>query len=894
MSETRTANDTAQVVPQGIVASRKELLAAFGVKETPPPLVRQGGGKPVGPSVLDTLLGELERVEKELTVSTTSLKPAILAGKIRYADSAVKSSRKRAGVVEGPQLVKRAVLEKADKVEGDIPKVVNGQIRSSLAALRKTTGEIEGTATKLGGRAKAMATLSPEDRQKLYVEASNKLTEAQLELDDWTGQVKEAASFLGKEAEAFQEPLKRLGVVASILAKVVEACAPPLKSRLPREGEQASDTGGVGGAVPNIEAGSELEALKACGMSWVNAKQKYGADKTQMQKLADFRKKEVDEWLRDHLGKEWGLENAPKKGWVSVGSSDPTSDYDISINKHAQKDGKTKFDHEFVTEFNAWFRKKFGGEGGTVFDTNLYASAPPMVEDPKGGGEAMKTVNDLAALMKMRRYMDAGEFEAFRNDAASACIDDPEQFGKVQAQFAMADNNYRIVIVDLLENGRATLEKRVKERKAKFESLEGKEREEAEELQKEEEKAIGEIADWLKRGKSGGTGIDAFGLTEEGEALSRHIDHLLKDAALETTNELYAAKIGQVRVQEQVIAVLQELAKAVSSETDKGAVLEKIAGAKSELGKLVRIAKKDGEDDLGFESRSLDAMTKALEADDFDAYKAAVKTFEDELGTRFEQLTTANVISKYFANEAYQSDGPFEHVVTATQAAEADATNDVLAAQVGDKLTPDQKKGQDAKTQIAMAKAGVKEFAEMEQPEKEKLLAEAQRMVDDAVGKLKKERQDALPAEQCLQSFNEQLGDFLKDLEHYGDAEPGKAMIQSSKYLERLLDAVRLMHDKEMFKGAEGVLGEVQAQLLLQNRVKKELIAARKGNLMLMPAGEGTSGSGVDQQEQRRAYACNFMKEDLKVTSLAALSKKYREFGVKVNVAARKALAAKG
>ena len=164
--------------------------------------------------------------------------------------------------------------------------------------------------------------------------------------------------------------------------------------------------------------------------------------------------------------------------------------------------------------------------------------------------------------------------------------------------------------------------------------------------------------------------------------------------------------------------------------------------------------------------------------------------------------------------------------------------------------------------------------------------AAAQTQIDEAVEGGEEEAPGPAAGEQCLQSFNEQLGDFLKDLQHYGGDEPGKAIIQSSKYLERLLDAARLMVDKEMFAGA-AVLDELTVQLKLQGKVKGELIAARKGNLVLV-AKEGNAP--VNQEEQRRAYACAFMKK-LGVTSVAGLAKKYSDLGMRVNAAARKALA---
>jgi hypothetical protein len=62
------------------------------------------------------------------------------------------------------------------------------------------------------------------------------------------------------------------------------------------------------------------------------------------------------------------------------------------------------------------------------------------------------------------------------------------------------------------------------------------------------------------------------------------------------------------------------------------------------------------------------------------------------------------------------------------------------------------------------------------------------------------------------------------------------------------------------------------------------LIAARKGNLWMV-ALEG--GAPVDQDEQRRAYACDFMKQ-LGIPSVAALGRTYVDLGIRVNAAARK------
>lgn len=910
----------APVIPKGAEA----LYNAFGL-----PLPPQTGGQGVpretpqpGPQnqaktgALKALFAELERVEKHLCApSPPGSKPADLAGKFRYAESVVKGAGTRLTSLdvkpgEDPAGIKENIIDKTKLVARALADSRQRNIDASLSQLQSVVSEAKGKVDHIQGEAnKAEQLTGPKQkraRSDLYVSASEELTELVRQIDDWSGQVDEAKTFLGENQKDFKAALTELEQFERTLSAVVESCLPKLTSRLPREGEAGKDVSG-GTAVPEIPKDGELAALKACGMSWVNAKQKYGANKDQMQKLADFRKREVDAWLKENLTK-WGLENGAGKGWVSVGSADPTSDYDISVNKHGKdKDGNPKFDHELVTDFNKWFRGKFGGEGGTVFDTNLYASAGPLVTDPKAEGDPAKSTNDIAALMKMRRYMSAGEFETFRVETVEACGDDGAQSLKVQTQFAMADSNYRIVITQLLENGRATLEQRVAEQAKQLVEL-NKKLQEAGDDETAKDKINDQILDlrlvhdlenagihdidaWLQKSASAKGGLDTVGLTEEGEELSRTVDHLLKDAALQNTNEMYTAKVGEVRNHEQVILALEDLKKAINGEVGRDKLIAALASTKERLGKIMRVMSKSGEK-LTFKSGAVDAAIKALESNEEGALGKALddlrKNLESELGTRFEQLNNLNVISRYFANEAYQADGPFAHVVTATQAAEVDATNETVAEHTK-KLSDKDRKDKDAKTQIAIAlEGGIGWWDTANEDEKKAALAKAQKLLDDAIAKKKKERQGELSNDECLQSFNEQLGDFLKDLEHYGAEEPGKAIIQSSKYLERLLDAVRLMHDKEMFKGATNVLGKIEGQLALQGRVKKELIAARKGNLMLVPE-EGGPG-GVDQQEQRRAYACQFMK-DLGITSVAALAKRYAQFGVEVNAAARKALA---
>ena len=258
-------------------------------------------------------------------------------------------------------------------------------------------------------------------------------------------------------------------------------------------------------------------------------------------------------------------------------------------------------------------------------------------------------------------------------------------------------------------------------------------------------------------------------------------------------------------------------------------------------------------------------------------FVVAVAGVKKQIAEQLSDIARAQALKMFYANEAYQSEGPFAHVVTAGQAVETDI-----------------------KTKLAIEQVGEEEFNKLDNDGRKDLMDSIFKSKGEAGKEMVKEemtkRRVALPPEQCLQSFTEQLGDFLKDLEHYGDEDPGVAIVQSSKYLDRLLDAVKLMVDKKMFEANPGLAGRLQAQVDLQDDVKGQLIAARKGLLWMEPDPSktpegGTTPTKVDQTEQRRAFACEFMKEKLRVTSIAGLAKIYVKLGMEVNAVARKWLA---
>lgn len=835
------------------------------------------------------LRDDLEQIERVVIHSNKPTKPAILEGMFKSVQSVLSSVERQLVSFMATEKEQQEIRSIAGRVKDNLLLARETQVQRSLDELTEVAKKYGSEAERMKEAERVVPNGDHKARGSLYLEASEVLTELGHELADWEGQVKEAKNLIMDKTGDFQTQLEIMERAENSIDKVVENCLPKLTSRVPNPGENlplATNKQNATTQVPEIKKGDELKALEDCGLSWVTAKQKYGANKDEMQKLANYRKLRVDKWLQETLA-PWGMtEGAPDKGWVSVGSSDPTSDYDISLNRHGLASDETiRYDYQLVQDFNAWFRNEFKGEGGTVFDTNLYASAPPAVKDDEIPGA--KSIHDIAALMKMRRYMTSGEFEAFRVETAEACGEDLEQRMEVEQQFAMADNNYRIVVADLLENGRKMLEKRIASREPKSD--------EERNAHSMERAGLSDINDWFERGKTAKF-IEAFLLAEEGEELLRVVEHLLKDATLETTNEAYAERIGQVRGQEQVCKILKDLnAKLSGNDVGKSDLVSALRTAQEALGKIERTKDSKG-NPLYYESTAIVDAIGAIEmADEISLATALVqviKKLSKETEMRLSQLGSSKVISKFFANEAYQSDGPFAHVVTATQAAEADALSN-LAKEIPQEIldfTKTMEKDQ-LKTQLAVIGAGgVEAYKCLGEQEQKTLLENAQKKMNQDIADLKKLRQAELPKEQCLQSFNEQLGDFLKDLEHYGEEEAGKAIIQSSKYLERLLDATRLLKEKDVFQDAGDLISEIQEHLDLQSDIKGQLIAARKGNLTMLPLFEGEL---VDKEEQRRAFACDFMKNKLKVNSVAGLSKKYVKFGVKVNAAARKALSKK-
>jgi hypothetical protein len=90
----------------------------------------------------------------------------------------------------------------------------------------------------------------------------------------------------------------------------------------------------------------------------------------------------------------------------------------------------------------------------------------------------------------------------------------------------------------------------------------------------------------------------------------------------------------------------------------------------------------------------------------------------------------------------------------------------------------------------------------------------------------------SLKPEHFLQSFNEQLGDFLKDLNHYHGEPDGKIFYRSSKYLYRLFLAVAELRQYQFTQNDFALTIEEQLETSdkIAKKINQELVEIRKGN----------------------------------------------------------------
>ncbi|MFZ3492045.1 hypothetical protein ACODT5_02185 [Streptomyces sp. 5.8] len=234
---------------------------------------------------------------------------------------------------------------------------------------------------------------------------------------------------------------------------------------------------------------------------WVEAKKLYGSS-AEMLSVAQWRKVLIDARLLELRRRYPGLRIR------SVGSANPTSDYDITVSGPGDADA--------VAEFNASFRREWGKESATVFDVNLYVKdflpergnfafpyapgapglrwsetelLPPLAGDPRQvrswertadgwepapGGRRLspetpdsglvrpidkkalgiaEADQDVAALTKLRKYLPDADWQPYV-DQVLAHLPATARAG-VQDRHAAADHTHRQATTELADRLRA-------------------------------------------------------------------------------------------------------------------------------------------------------------------------------------------------------------------------------------------------------------------------------------------------------------------------------------------------------------------------------------------------------------------------------------------------------
>lgn len=278
--------------------------------------------------------------------------------------------------------------------------------------------------------------------------------------------------------------------------------------------------------------------------SWDKIKAQFGNDTPTMWQFFDFR-----QWYVD------GLINVLRDTYPgliakSVGSQDLTSDYDITISTPDSGN-----DVEAIKWFNTRVRTEFGVEPGTLFDTNLYAKDYLKVQEniddsakaeqnpdtdlaqPGGGFGGMGHLSqDVAALVKQRRYMKQVEWDSYVESVVQS-IADPQQQYLIRHQYEEADSVYQMFAYELL----GEVEKEVNPQKVEhIKNHTSLSKEEEEVLKKEPNKAVREILHQQL--------LNPDRLQE--------IAHDDSDLVLKKSNELYLERMKKVR---QIQATIQEL-----------------------------------------------------------------------------------------------------------------------------------------------------------------------------------------------------------------------------------------------------------------------------------------------------------------------------------------------
>jgi hypothetical protein len=189
------------------------------------------------------------------------------------------------------------------------------------------------------------------------------------------------------------------------LQEVPEAIRTLLSTTLGRELSQVQARAAIEG---NLER-QDIETLVRTAESWNRVKLNYLSYPDLMEAIIRYRgtvvfeivtevfnrNQEFDQsiWLANTIVESGGQILGNMTEIVAAGSTDLTSDYDVTFSAGAGNEG---LEILAVERFNEVFRRLWGLESGIVFDTNVYTSGHMRSAAFKGDGAKLNLVNKLA------------------------------------------------------------------------------------------------------------------------------------------------------------------------------------------------------------------------------------------------------------------------------------------------------------------------------------------------------------------------------------------------------------------------------------------------------------------------------------------------------------------
>jgi hypothetical protein len=227
------------------------------------------------------------------------------------------------------------------------------------------------------------------------------------------------------------------------------------------------------------------------------------------------------------------------------------------------------------------------------------------------------------------------------------------------------------------------------------------------------------------------------------------------------------------------------------------------------------------------------------------------------------KLKTLQTDAVFFANEAYHTPAAFKHIVEANQVSARQAESAPIEGTDPEDI-------------------------------KRKRKALEQKLKNEALG--------SLTITQLMQSFNEQLGDFLKDAKHYEvkSGFPGTGFVRASKYLERMCDAIELMGNKLAGTPWAGEFAAIKMAGKSPGEMKTALgilVQLRGGKIDFTAAAAEHNGkpenkdNPMDPSTEAQAFATEKIQElfGSGVKTLRDLTAQAKVVGRKVNALLRKA-----